>query len=118
LAYLDGAPTAWCSVAPRLTYRKLGGIVYDGVSEEAVWSIVCFFVKRTARGRGIFERLLTDAIAYARANGAAIVESYPVDPDSPSFRFMGFVSSFEAQGFEEVGRAGSRRHIMALRTDG
>jgi GNAT superfamily N-acetyltransferase len=85
------------------------------VPDEDIWSIVCFFVKRHARGKGIFKRLLTAAISHAQANGATVVEGYPVDPDSPSYRFMGFVSSFEALGFEEVGKAGSRRHVMSLR---
>jgi GNAT superfamily N-acetyltransferase len=117
LAYLDGEPAAWCSVAPRPTFKRLGGVTYEGEPEEAVWSIVCFFVKRTARGRGIFERLLADAVEHARASGAAVVEAYPVDPDSPSYRFMGFVSAFQARGFKEVGRAGSRRHVLSLRAD-
>jgi N-acetylglutamate synthase-like GNAT family acetyltransferase len=97
--------------------KRLGGITYEGVPEEAVRSIVCFFVKRVVRNSGIFERLLVDAIAHARASGAAVIEAYPVDPDSPSYRFMGFVSPFQAQGFKEVGRAGSRRHVMSLRLD-
>jgi hypothetical protein len=117
LANRDGEPSAWCSVAPRPTYKRLGGIAYDGVPEEAVWSIVCFFVKRMARNKGMFERLLVDAIAHARARGAAVMEAYPVDPDSPSYRFMGFVSQFQARGFKEVGRAGSRRHVLSLRLD-
>ena len=25
LGYLDGEPVAWCSIAPRPTYRRLGG---------------------------------------------------------------------------------------------
>jgi GNAT superfamily N-acetyltransferase len=114
LGYLDGAPAAWCSVAPRPTYKKLGGAYYDGVPDESVWSIVCFFVKRAARGNGIFAMLLSAAIDHARENGAQVVEGYPVDPDSPSFRFMGFVTAFESAGFEEVGMAGSRRHVMSL----
>lgn len=115
LGYLDGQPVAWCSVAPRPTFRRLGGAAYEGVSEGDVWSIVCFFVNRRARGAGVFHQLLGAAIEEARRNGAAIVEGYPVDSDSPSYRFMGFVSAFAAAGFEEVGRAGSRRHVMALR---
>lgn len=117
-AYFDGEPAAWCSVAPRPTYKKLGGAVYEGVSDGEVWSIVCFFVKRAARGNGIFDMLLTAAVDYARENGAEVVEGYPVDPDSPSFRFMGFVSAFEAAGFEHVGMAGSRRHVVSLRLGG
>jgi hypothetical protein len=41
-----------------------------------------------------------------------VVEAYPVDADSPSYRFMGFVAPFEKAGFREVGRAGTRRHVM------
>ena len=46
--------------------------------------------------------------------GATVVEAYPVDPDSPSYRFMGFKTGFEEYGFVKVGQAGSRRHVMRL----
>lgn len=46
--------------------------------------------------------------------GASILEAYPVDPASPSYRFMGFIGAFAAAGFEEVEMAGSRRHVMRL----
>ncbi len=114
LGYLDGEPVAWCSIAPRDTYRPLGGIEAAPGGRERVWSIVCFFVKRDLRGAGVTARLIQAAVAHARANGATVIEAYPVDPDSPSYRFMGFVSSFAAAGFREVGRAGSRRHVMRL----
>ena len=45
-----------------------------------------------------------------------MVEGYPVDPDSPSYRFMGFLPLFEQASFTEVARAGSRRHVVSLRT--
>ena len=54
-----------------------------------------------------------DATGRADSSGAGIpVIEFPVDPDSPSYRFMGFVRFFEAAGFREVGRAGSRRHVI------
>ncbi|WP_243451123.1 GNAT family N-acetyltransferase [Sphingosinicella sp. CPCC 101087] len=114
IGYLHDEPVAWCSIAPRPTYRPLGGPVVAGEADEAVWSLVCFYVKRGLRGQGMGHRLLEAAIAHARAEGAKVIEAYPVDPDSPSYRFMGFVSAFEAAGFREVGRAGSRRHVMRL----
>ena len=40
--------------------------------------------------------------------------AYPVNPNSPSYRFGGFVPFFEREGFREVGRLGSRRHVMRL----
>jgi len=111
LGYLDGEPVAWCSVAPRSTYRRL---VEDDSSDEGIWSIVCFFVVRRLRGQGFTRRMIEAAVEFARAHGATVVEAYPVDADSPSYRFMGFVPAFEAAGFLEVGRAGTRRHVLRL----
>ncbi len=112
LGYLDGEPVAWCSVAPRETYRDLGGAEHPS---DVVWSVVCFFIQRQHRGRGISRLLLDAAVEHARARGATVVEAYPVDPDSPSYRFMGFRSLYLDAGFTEVGRAGSRRYVMTLR---
>lgn len=115
LGYVDGEPIAWCSVAPRSTYRRLGGPEHPGEEPDSVWSVVCFFVTRRFRNRGMMTRLLGAAIEHARDRGATVLEAYPVDPDSPSYRFMGFAQSFQDAGFEEVGRAGTRRHVMRRR---
>lgn len=117
LAYLDARPVAWCSIAPRPTYRRLGGPDDPPQDCDAVWSLVCFFVKRAFRGQGVTDGLLQAAITHARRNGAKLVEAYPVDPDSPSYRFMGIVGTFEKAGFEKVGKAGTRRHVMRLSLD-
>jgi len=105
---------AWCSIAPRATYRRLGGADDFADDPDAVWSLVCFFVKRDYRGHGVTDQLLRAAIAHAGRRGAKIVEAYPVDPDSPSYRFMGFVRVFERAGFKNAGAAGTRRHVMRL----
>lgn len=111
LAYAEDEPIAWCSIAPRDTYKSLGG----DESKNSVWSIACFFVKRAFRNKGITSRLLDAAIDYARENGAEYVEAYPVATDSPSYRFMGVVPAFEKAGFQFVQPAGSRRNVMVLR---
>lgn len=111
LGYHDGAPVAWCSVAPRETYRNLGGLDDSGASEQ-VWALACFFIKREYHGHGLSKKLLLAAIDHAGRNGATILESYPVDPDSPSYRFMGFVATFSEASFQKVGQAGKRRHVM------
>lgn len=112
LGYVAGEPVAWCSVAPRSTYRHLTD---DDSGDESIWSIACFFVVRRLRGQGITQRLIQAAVEHAREHGASIVEAYPVDADSPSYRFMGFVPAFQAAGFRETGRAGTRRHVMQLK---
>ena len=108
LAYHEDEAIAWCSVAPRETYQRLGG----DESLERVWSIACFFVKQEFRDQGLVDRLIEGAKNYARQNGADYLEAYPVEPDSPSYRFMGFVKTFEKAGFTFVKKAGARRNVM------
>lgn len=113
LGYHHGAPIAWCSIAPRETYRALGGPPADA-DRERVWSLACFFIKRDFRRQGLARKLIAAAVDHAARHGATMVEAYPVDPDSPSYRFMGYVDTFAAAGFRDVGSAGSRRHVMRL----
>jgi GNAT superfamily N-acetyltransferase len=109
LGYLGEEPVAWCSVAPRATYRRL---VSNGTPDDGIWSIACFYILRRHRGAGIAKRMLAAAVEHARLHGAKVVEAYPVDEDSPSYHFMGFVPMFEQAGFHEIGREGTRRHVM------
>lgn len=109
IGYLQEEPVAWCSVAPSTTYRRLRE---DAAPAEDVWSIVCFFIRRDHRGKGLAKSMLDAAVEHARKRGARIVEAYPVDESSPSYRFMGFVPMFVEAGFREVARAGTRRHVM------
>ena len=48
LGYSEGEPVAWCSIAPRPTYRDLGGPNRAGELPEQVWSLACFFIRRVA----------------------------------------------------------------------
>ena len=112
LGYWRDRPVAWCSIAPRSTYRPLGGPPDPPEGGPVVWSLACMFVPRRFRHRGVMRRLIDAAVEHAAARGADVVEAYPVDPDAPSYRFMGFTPVFRALGFEEVGTAGYRRHVM------
>jgi GNAT superfamily N-acetyltransferase len=114
LGYLDDVPVAWCSIAPRASYRRLGGLSVPGETEDDVWSLACFFAKREFRRQGVVSQTIQAAIRHVRMRGGKVLESYPVDSDSPSYRFMGFRPSFEKAGFQYVGDAGTRRHIMRL----
>ena len=87
------------------------------MDDRPAWSIVCFFVGKRYRRQGLMVRLLQGAVGYAAANGAQIVEGYPVDPGDErvsggSSGFMGLVSAYRKAGFVEVARPNERRAIM------
>jgi GNAT superfamily N-acetyltransferase len=113
LGYLDQQPVAWCSLAPFDTFR---GLRKPDEATDKVWSITCFFVRREHRGQGLTRQLLDAAVHHAKKHGATRLEGYPVDPDSPSYRYMGFVSLFKDAGFKQIGREGTRRHVVQLAT--
>lgn len=114
LAYLNGEPVAWCSVAPRKSFKaSLSGNV-EAKTDCTIWSLTCFFVKRSHRGQGLSASLIEAASQYARSHGARMLEAYPVAPDSPSYRFCGFVAQFERHGFRTIGSVGSRRHVVVM----
>lgn len=107
----DNVPRAWVSIAPKQTYRRLGGP--EPRTGESVWSLACMYIQRRWRGQGLAHELIGAAVAHAFDQGADdVVEAYPVASDAPSYRFMGFVEAFEAAGFEHHGMAGKRRHVM------
>jgi GNAT superfamily N-acetyltransferase len=116
IGYEDGVPIAWVSLGPREDYSKLRrSPVMKPVDERPVWSIVCFFVDRRARGRGLSERMLKAAVDYARSCGARLVEGYPVDKDGrghPDFMFFGAKSMYDRAGFREVARRRPARPIV------
>jgi GNAT superfamily N-acetyltransferase len=116
IGYEDGVPVAWVSLGPREDYAKLRrSPVMKPVDDRPVWSIVCFFVDRTARGKGLSERMLKAATDYARSNGARLLEAYPVDKDErshPDDMFFGAKSMFDRAGFREVARRTSTRAVM------
>ena len=116
LAYVDGAAVGWCSVAPLSSHVRLRtrDCEIEDAPEDVVWSISCFYIRTGARRSGLSTRLISAAIEYAAANGATVIEAYPVAPDSPSWRYMGYVQTFERLGFQQVGMSGKRRHVMQL----
>jgi GNAT superfamily N-acetyltransferase len=112
LGYIGDEVAGWCSVAPRETLRKF--LPKQDNEENGVWAVICFFVARQHRRSGLGSALLDAAIEYAFREGAKSIEAYPVDPDSPSYRFMGFKKMFAERGFRETGIVGSRRYVMRL----
>ena len=112
LAYEGEISVGWISIAPRETFRNMGGPAAG--PDELIYAINCFFIPRALRGAGLGQKLLRGAIDHARDMGASVLEATPVVPDSASYRFMGFVPSFEREGFKHICDAGTRRKVMRL----
>ena len=112
LAYEDGVPVGWVSVAPREEYGQLVRSRNYGPTEdeEGVWSIVCFYVDPRAKQQGVAAALLEVAVEHALARGASAVEAYPHRKGD----YMGAEEPFERLGFERVRRARTRS-IMRYR---
>jgi GNAT superfamily N-acetyltransferase len=88
------------------------------VDAQPVWSIVCFVVPAAHRGQGVAAALLQGAVAWARANGVALLEAYPVDRpgrSSDESMWFGAKSMYDAAGFEEVARRKPQRPVVRLR---
>jgi len=117
LAYAGNQAVAWCAVAPRETYSTLErSRILKRVDDKPVWSVVCFFVAKPSRGKGITSELLKASIGHVRKHGGRIVEGYPTElkagrlPDA--FVFTGLASAFRKAGFVEAVRRSEKRPIM------
>ena len=117
VGYLGGVPIGWCSVAPRESYPTLeNSRILKRIDDKHVWSIVCFFVAKQFRRKGVTLRLIKASIDYAHGCGGNIVEGYPVEPRKGKmpdiFVYTGLASAFVKNGFTEVVRRSETRPIM------
>ena len=117
LAYAGEEPVGWCALAPRERYPLLArSRILSQVDAAPVWSVVCFFVTRPHRRRGVTVQLLRAAVDFAAGRGARVVEGYPVDTrggrSADTFAYHGLASAFREAGFEEVARRSATRPIM------
>lgn len=117
LAYVNGEPAGWCSVARRETYPALErSPTLKRLDDTPVWSIVCFYVDRRFRGQGLTLRLVRAAVEYVREQGGHVVEAYPTVPGAgampPVSVYMGLPALFRRAGFVEVARPSKRKVIM------
>jgi GNAT superfamily N-acetyltransferase len=129
IAYDDDRPVGWVSVAPRVefgrvlrspTLRPRAGVASgDDPADPGVYAIVCFWIPRADRGRGVATALLDAAVEYARSCRATRIEAYPVHV-APGARadaaglFTGTVGMFERAGFVSAGRGSDKRPVMSL----
>jgi GNAT superfamily N-acetyltransferase len=120
LAWIGDEPVGWSAVEPYSAYPNLQRSPItkrlDGDPADP-WAVTCFVVRLEFRRQGVARALLSGAVAHARAQGAQVVEGYPVDPDvrpslSSAERYHGTVSLFRDGGFELIRRPSATRAIM------
>ena len=116
LAYAGKEPIGWVSLAPREEFPVLeNSRVAARVDSKPVWSVVCLFIAKEHRNRGVSVALLHAAADYARKKGARIVEGYPVEPKARQadvFVYTGLASAFRRAGYREVARRSPTRPVM------
>lgn len=117
LAYQNDKPVGWCSVAPRDDFSVLeNSRVLKRIDNKPVWSVVCFYINKNYRRKGLTVGLLNAAKKYVKINKGRIIEGYPVEPKSGKtadvFAWTGLASAFLKAGFNEVERRSVTRPIM------
>lgn len=120
LAYHHGKAIGWCAIAPRTSYPALSrSRILQPIDDRPCWSVACFFIEKSYRKKDVSTELLRAATAYAKSQGAELVEGYPVEPKSekdipPAFAWTGLPNAFIRAGFKEVVRRSPTRPIMRL----
>jgi GNAT superfamily N-acetyltransferase len=109
VAYDGDRAVGWVSLGPREAFERLErSKVLARVDDRPVWSIVCFVVSKSWRGRGVATALLEAAIDHARTHGATLLEAYPVDASrgrvAAAAAYTGTEGMFERAGFRVVER--------------
>jgi GNAT superfamily N-acetyltransferase len=116
LGYVDGRVIGWVSLGPREDYAKLArSPVMKPVDDKPVWSVVCFFVDASMRGKGVADALLAAAVQWAPEQGATLLEAYPCDKParvSDESMWFGSKSMFDRAGFVEVARRKPMRPVV------
>jgi GNAT superfamily N-acetyltransferase len=120
LAFDGAKAVGWCAIAPRSTYSALSrSRILQPVDDRPCWSVACLFIEKAYRKKGVSSKLLLAATDYAKAEGAIVVEGYPVEPKSdknipPAFAWTGISKAFIRAGFKEVARRSPTRPIMRI----
>jgi len=117
LAYDGSRPIGWCAAAPREEFTRLErSRILEPVDDTPVWSVVCFFVDKDYRHRGVSRELLEATKRWVQRRGGKVLEGYPVEPTKDRvpalFVFTGLAAAFASAGFEECARRSPTRPIM------
>ena len=125
VAYVDGEPAGWVAVEARTAYPKLRTtrIPWTNRTEDKddadIWSVTCFVVRKSHRGRGLMYHLAKATVDHAKSHGAKALEAYPMitQPGKEitwGELHVGARQVFEEAGFTEVSHPTLRRVVMRV----
>jgi len=115
LAFDGETPVGWCTFGPRDSFPRLNRARTLACADSAsVWSLPCFFVAKSHRGKGVAKAMLAHALRAMKKRGAPIAEGYPSRPGADgsyiaAFAYTGTESLFEKAGFTAVGEPAASR---------
>jgi GNAT superfamily N-acetyltransferase len=116
LAYSDEQPVGWCSISPREELHRLErSRTLKRIDNRPVWSVVCFFVAKPFRQKGVSTKLLEAAVSHAGQQGAKIIEGHPSRSSGRKYDttvYTGLASVFLKVGFVDFGSVSRTRTIM------
>ena len=120
IAFDGDEPVGWCAAGPRDRYTRMlksPTLQERDRSEDATaWLVPCFMVRSDHRGSGVATALLNAAVDLAAAQGASVIEGFPLAGDkrrSGGSDFQtGVEGLFAGCGFEAVHRPSANRVIM------
>lgn len=114
IAFDGGLAVGWCQLTARDALPALSRTSKLRAGDDVpVWSISCFYVRKSHRRKGVSAALIAAALKTAKQAGAPAVEAYPLDASlSPSSTSTGYVSTFARAGFSEVVRRFAPRPIV------
>jgi len=124
LAFEGNVAVGWMQVGPRADVpewnnagRASAPFGPAEAGDPSVWAISCFFIRSGARGKGLSHTLVAGGIAFARTQGATVLEACPMDQsrDSRSIGlFVGSTRVFAKAGFTPVVTRKPGRPLMRL----
>jgi predicted GNAT family acetyltransferase len=122
VAFIGDDAVGWLQIGPRADApqwngpKRVSAPVKEAYAEDrGVWAASCFYVKSSARGQGVSEALLDGAIAFAKRNGARVIEACPIDGDASSgAAYVGRTAIFKRAKFREVARRKPNRPLLRL----
>jgi len=124
LAYESDRAVGWMQIGPRADVpewnnagRVSAPVEPADAADPSVWAISCFFLRSSARGKGLTHRMVAAGLEHAKGHGARVVEACPMSQskDSRSIGlFVGSTRVFEKAGFVPAIVRKNGRPLMRL----